>query len=264
MPNIHPTAVVDPAAQLADDVTVGPHCVIESNVTLGPGTHLINRVSIAGPTTVGSNCIFYPGASIGYAPQHRGYDPKEPGAGLIIGNDSIFREGCTVHRGATDQPTRIGDRCYLMSNTHAGHDTILGNDVTLASGALLGGHVEIGDNVFIGGNAGIHQFTRIGRLSIISGSIGVHHDVPPFCLVSYDQTINSLNLPGLRRNGLRDEIRPLAAALRVAFSTVRPNKIAGQAVIDQFPDSAVCQEFGQFLIDNKRGILPARLRKPKK
>lgn len=261
MPDIHPTAVVSPEAQLADDAVVGQYCTIEGKVTLGPRTRLIGHVYMKGPLLMGVGNTVYPFACIGYAPQHRRFDPKTTGGGIVIGNDNVFRESVTVHRAFTEKPTVIGDRNYFMVNSHAGHDCVVGNDCTLANQVLLAGHVQLGDGVTIGGNAGLHQHCRVGRLAMVAGMEPLKQDVPPFCVVHPFEGPQSLNLIALRRAGLRQHIKPLQLAFRILFHQGHTNPRAADIIEEQLGDDPLCREFAAFVRATKRGIArPLRVR----
>ena len=172
MARIHPTAVVLGEVTLAPDVEVGPFCVIEGcpgPVSIGSGTRLMHRASVQGPCSIGERNTVYPGVTLGFPPQDLGFNPAEPGPGLVIGDDNVFREGVTIHRGKTQTATRIGNRNYFMVNSHAGHDCIIGDHNIFANGTLLAGHVEVADRVITGGNATVHQFCRVGRGAFVGG-----------------------------------------------------------------------------------------------
>lgn len=256
MPDIHPTAIVSPRARLAPDVVIGPNCTLEGDVTLGPGCQLLGHVYIQGPATIGARNRFYPFTCIGFAPQHRGIDPDADGPGLHIGDDNVFRESVTIHRGSSTRPTTIGDRNYFMVTSHVGHDSIVGNDCTFANSTLLAGHVCIGDGVTMGGNAGLHQFCRAGRLSMIGGVIAPRQDVPPFCIVFPPGHIGALNLVGLRRAGLRDHIKPLKRAFEILFLQGHANPQAVDLIDRELADDPLCREFAGFVRDTTRGITP--------
>jgi UDP-N-acetylglucosamine acyltransferase len=206
MAQVHPSAVVDPAAELAADVVVGPMTVIGPDVRLGAGTEIVGQAWIQGPTTIGANNRILPGARIGFAPQSISYDPTHPGEGLVIGDANIFREGVTVHRAMTDEgPTRIGSNNYFMTNSHVGHDVQLADRCILATGVALGGHVVVADRVNIGGNSVVHQFVRIGEGAMLSGGVGCSLDVPPWFMLTGINVAGSLNLVGMRRSGMARE-----------------------------------------------------------
>jgi UDP-N-acetylglucosamine acyltransferase len=260
MPKVHPTAIIDPQAKLADEVEVGPWCVIQGAVSLGAGCRVMERVSIYGPLTAGKNNVFYPNSCIGTEPQDRKFDPAHEGAGTRIGDGNMFREGVTVHRSTSAAPTTIGHRNFLMSNVHLAHDVRVGDDNVLANGTLLGGHVEIADQAFLGGNSGVHQFCRVGRLAMLSGGAGLTQDLPPFC-TSYDtRQIGSLNIVGLRRAGYRAHIPNLRRAFSIFFRSGLTNQSAIGRIEEEFGHDPLCQEFAEFIKRSKRGITHYRRR----
>ena len=198
---IHPTAVVAPEADLADDVQVGPHVVIEGNVRVGPSCVLRAGVHLVGPLVMGAHNEVFSYAVLGGQPQHLKYQ-GEP-TRLEIGDRNIFREHVTVHRGTTQSwATRIGNNNYLMANSHVAHDCTIGNNCILANGALLGGHCTLEDNVYLSGNCAVHQFVRVGRLALLSGVSATTKDIPPFIIQQNINRIVGVNVVGMRRAGI--------------------------------------------------------------
>lgn len=272
MAEIHPTAIVEPNVRLADDVAIGPHCVLTSEISIGPGCRLIGNAYINGPLRMGEGNIVYPFCCLGFAPQHAKYDPNEPGRGVEIGGHNTFREGVTVHRAFLDDgPTRIGDHNDFMTTSHVGHDSIVGNHVTMVTGAMLGGHTIIEDRVTIGGNTGIHQFVRVGRGAMLSGGTTLTKDLPPWFMLTGFNIAGSLNVIGMRRNGLsREEIANVRRAYRIlARQPMSKEKRlemlrqrAGEPMIDEYiaflesSTRGIAQAFGQ----SKRGNAPAPTR----
>lgn len=254
MADVHPTAIVDERAELGEGVEVGPWCMVNGPVTIGPGTRLLHQVTLQGPLSIGEDNVLYPGVAIGYAPQDRKFDPDHDGAGVTIGDRNILRESVTIHRATGELPTSLGSDGYLMANSHVAHDCRVGDDVMFANGALLAGHVEIGDRVILGGNAVIHQFVRIGRLAMVSGLAGTGKDIPPFCICYIPRRIGSLNIVGLRRAGLRDHIRPLQKAFDTFFRGRLPNAAAVDRVAEQNGDDPMVAEFVAFIRASRRGI----------
>jgi UDP-N-acetylglucosamine acyltransferase len=254
MPKIHPTAVVDPSASLADDVVVGPWCIIGEGVSVGAGSRLYGRVTLEGPLVIGANNIFYPQAAIGLPAQHRKFGPDSPSAGVVIGDDNIFREGATIHRATGPVPTTVGSRNLMMVNSHLGHDVTMGDDNTLANGALVAGHVHMANHITISGNAAVHQFCRLGRLSMISGNMGIVQDLPPFCTVYVSRRVGSLNLVGLRRAGLRESIRPLMRAFEILYREQHATQHAVEMIMSELGDDACCRELAEFCRATRRGI----------
>ncbi len=219
-PRIHPTAIVDARAELAEDVKVGPYCIIGPEVRIGPGTELMSHVVIAGRTTIGARNRFFPFASIGQQPQDLKYhgEPSE----VVIGDDNTIRENVTINLGTEGggMVTRIGHRNLLMAYTHVAHDCCLGSEIVMANCATLAGHITVEDGVILGGLSAVHQFVRIGKFAMVGGMCGPTKDVPPFCLVSggYQPGLSGLNLIGLRRRGFGNEIiSELKRIYRVLF-----------------------------------------------
>ncbi len=254
LPEIHPSAIVDPTAELADDVYVGPHCVIEAGVRLGAGCHLVGGVWLRGPLVMGENNRLYPDVSLGFEPQDRKFDPNTKGTGILVGNNNLFREGVSIHRATGDRPTTIGNDNFLMVNCHLGHDVIMGDRCTMANGVLIAGHVVIGNQITFGGNAVVHQFCRLGRLSMLSGGAALTQDVPPFCVAYGSRSVGSLNLIGLRRAGYREHIRPLKLAYDILFKEQRANTSAAAEIRERCGHNPLCREFADFIAGTTRGI----------
>ena len=219
MPSVDSSARVADGARLADDVEVGPYCVVGPQVELHSGVRLISHVSISGVTVIGARTTIYPFASLGTPPQITAY--RGGASRLTVGEDCEVREGVTISTGseAGGQVTTVGDRCFLMVNTHVAHDCALGSDVTMANGAVLGGHVTIADHVFIGGNTALHQFVRIGEGAMLGGVSGIGQDVIPFGFAFGPRAaLVGINVVGLKRRGFsRDDIHRIRRAYRVLF-----------------------------------------------
>lgn len=216
---IHPTAIVGPQVSLAEDVHIGPYCVLEGEITLGAGVRLVSHVAIGGVTQIGAGSTVYPFASLGHAPQDLKY--KGERTQLIIGAKNTIREHVTMNPGTVTgvSATRVGDGCLFMVGAHVAHDCQVGNSVILANNATLAGHVEVGDHAIIGGLAAVHQFVRIGAHAIIGGMSGVEHDVIPYGSVMGERAnLAGLNLVGLKRRGFdRDTIHSLRHAYKMLF-----------------------------------------------
>lgn len=229
---IHPTAIVAESARIGIDVTIGPYAIVGDGVSLGEGTRLLGPCVIHGPTTIGARNVVHPYAVLGSDPQDRSYagEPTE----LTIGDDNVFREHVTVHRGTKKDrgETRIGSGCLLMAAAHVAHDAVLGDNVTLTNGALLGGHVAIGNHVVIGGGAALAPFVRVGESAFVAGGSMVEIDVPPFVIAEGNRArVRSLNEVGLRRRGIPQESRRLLArAFRVLFRSGMPRVQALEVV----------------------------------
>jgi len=219
MPNVHPTARVSGDCVLADDVTIGPWCILDGNVTLGSGARLISHVQVHGSVAIGDQSVVYPFACIGFPPQDLKFAPRSPTAGVVIGSNCVLREHSTVHAASnTETATTLGDRVMMMVGSHVGHDASVADDAVLVNAAMLGGHVTIGAGAVLGGGAAVHQHGRIGRLAMISGGSRCSADVPPFCMIAERNVFIGLNLVGLRRAGIdRDELSLLRRACRDVF-----------------------------------------------
>ena len=219
MSRIHPTALVDGSAVLADGVEVGPWSVIGPRVTLGENVRLLSHVVVQQDTTIGARAVIHPFCVIGGDPQHGGY--KGETVRLEIGEDCLIREHSTFNRGTPvgGGLTRVGKSCMFMTGAHVGHDAIVGDNVTFANHATLGGHTEIGDRVFLGGLAAVHQFGRVGQGAIIGGLAAVTRDVIPYGSAWGNHArLHGLNLIGLKRKGYdKTAIRRLLAAYRDLF-----------------------------------------------
>ena len=227
MPKISPLAVIDPNANIAEDVEIGPFCVIGPDVTLAGGCRLLNSVTIIGKTTIGRDNVFFPNSVIGTYPQ----DKKFKGAAteLHIGAGNVFREAVTVHIGTEKGGgvTRVGNNNMFMINTHIGHDAWIGSDCVLANNVMIAGHCVVHDHVNMMGLAGLHHFVTIGRFAYLGGACRIHHDVPPFVKVDGADEIRGLNKVGLARAGTSaEEIRALDVAYRRLFSRKRPLSVA--------------------------------------
>jgi UDP-N-acetylglucosamine acyltransferase len=202
--SIHPTAVVDPRAELAAGVEVGPYAVIGPEVRIGPDCRIGAHVVLDGRLNMGRGNRIFPGACIGLEPQDLKYtgDPT----GVQLGDDNTIRECVTINRATHgEETTRIGSGNLLMAYSHLGHNCLLGDRIVIANGVAVAGHVEIGDRAVIGGVLGIHQFVHIGTLAMVGGMSRIERDVPPFCMVEgHPARVRALNRIGLQRSGLAE------------------------------------------------------------
>lgn len=216
---IHPTAVVDASAEIADGVEIGPWSTVGPGVRLETGVSLVSHVVVVRDTMVGEGTAIHPFAVIGGDPQHTGYAGER--VTLEIGARNVIREHATFNRGTPQGTgvTRVGSDGFFMTGAHVGHDCVVGDRVVMANNATLGGHVHVGDRVFIGGLAAVHQNARIGRGAMLGGVSGVTRDVIPYGSVWGDRArLHGLNLVGLKRNGLdKSRLRRLLAAYRALF-----------------------------------------------
>lgn len=217
---VHPTAVVDPKAQIGEDVSIGPFCVIGPDVTLGARTKLMSHVVIDGVTTLGEDNVVYPFATLGGPPKHTAH--KGEPTQLVIGDRNLIREHATMNTGTVGGGgvTRVGSDGLYMIESHVGHDCVVGDSVILTKQATLGGHCEVGDFVIVGGLAAVHQRTRVGRHAMIGGLAAVVKDVIPYGSVWGNHAhLEGLNLLGLKRRGFsRETINAMRAAYRMLFA----------------------------------------------
>ena len=249
MTDIHSTAVVDPRAELASDVVIGPYCVIGPQVLLGAGVRLESHVVITGRTRVGDRCRIFPFACLGHRPQdlkYRGEDTE-----LVIGSDNQIREHVTMHPGTAGggEITRIGEGDLFMAAIHVAHDCLVGNGVIMANNAALGGHVEIQDHAYLGGLCAVHQFVRIGQQAMIGGLAGVENDVIPYGMVLGNRAhLNGLNIVGMKRRGVsREEIHDLRTAYRLLFAPEGAFAERLAEVAEQFADHPRIMEIVEFI-----------------
>ncbi|MTI09110.1 acyl-ACP--UDP-N-acetylglucosamine O-acyltransferase [Curvivirga aplysinae] len=219
MTNIHPTAVIDPKAELDSEVTVGPFCVIGPEVKLSKGVKLHSHVVVDGITSIDEATEIFPFASIGTVPQDLKFGGER--VELIIGKNNKIREHATMNPGTEGggSITRVGDNGLFMIGTHVAHDCIIGNNVILANNATLAGHVELGDFAIVGGLSAVHQFVRIGEHAMIGGMSGVESDVIPYGSVTGERAnLSGLNLIGLKRRGFaKSDIHAIRATYKFLF-----------------------------------------------
>lgn len=216
--NIHPTAIVDAGAKLADGVEIGPFCTVSSKAVLSDNVRLVSHVSIAGSTTVGARTVIYPFATLGHPPQDSKYKGED--TQLIVGTDNQIREGACLHLGTVHGRGRtvVGNKCLIMNGAHVGHDGLIGNGVTYATHAVTGGLAIVEDSVILGGNSAIHQFGRVGMAAFIGGCAPVVGDVIPYGMVDNSGGLHGLNIVGLkRRNVSRETIHLLRNIYQVLF-----------------------------------------------
>ncbi|MGB9154229.1 MAG: acyl-ACP--UDP-N-acetylglucosamine O-acyltransferase [Alphaproteobacteria bacterium] len=217
---IHPTAIIEPGAQIGADVSIGPFCTVGANVKLGDRVQLISHVVVGGRTSIGADTVVYPFASLGLRPQDLKF--KNEDSALEIGTANQIREYVTMHPGTEGggMLTRVGNKGLYMVGSHVAHDCKIGDNVVLANNATLAGHVTVGDFVIIGGLSAVHQFVRIGSFAIIGGMSGVEKDVIPFGLVKGERAhLSGLNMVGLERRGFaREDVRALRSAYRMLFA----------------------------------------------
>lgn len=247
---VHPTAVIDPGADLASDVEVGPYAVIEAGVTIASGCRIASHAVIRRYSRLDEGVSVDSFAVIGGPPQDLSFSDTTVSC-AHIGKGTVIREGVTVHR-STEQSgvTRVGENCLLMANSHVAHDGRLGDSVILANNAMLAGHVHVGDGSFLGGGCGIHQFVTIGKLVMVAGNASVTYDVPPYVMIAERSTVAGLNLVGLKRQLSKEAISDLRDCYKAVYMKAgNPAKLALQARAN----TAEAEEFLACFASSRRG-----------
>lgn len=257
-PEVHPTAIVHPEAELGRNVTIGPYSVIGPRVSIGEGTEVMSHVTIQGPTVIGRRNRFFPYGSIGQDPQDKKFEVGEPSS-LEIGDDNVIREFVTLNRGTGEGGgvTRIGDENWIMAYCHVAHDCRVGNEAILANNATLGGHVSVADRVYLGGFTAIHQFCSIGELTMTGGHTMIAQDVPPYVIaVGNRASLYGINRIGLERAGLaRNEITALQQAYKIFFRKGYTAAEALKAIEAEQGHSPHVMNFVAFIRASTRGIV---------
>lgn len=254
---IDPHAVIDPAARLAADVTVGPFSVIGAEVEIGAGSIIGPHVVIQGPTRIGKQNHIYQFASIGDAPQDKKY-AGEP-TGLEIGDGNTIREFCTINRGTIQDAgvTRIGNDNWIMAYVHIAHDCQVGDHTILANGVTLAGHVHVGDYAILGGFTKVHQFCHIGAHSFCGMDTGLNRDLPPYVMASgMPATPRGLNSEGLKRRGFTaEQLRAIKQAYRLLYRAGLKLEEAQAEIVQLAASAPEVQLFADFLRDSTRSII---------
>ncbi len=255
MNSIHPTAIIDSAARIAPNVEIGPYCVIGPEVRIGSGSVLKSHVNLDGNTEIGEECTFYPFCSIGTKTQDLKYKGGSPG--VKIGSGTVIREYVTVSAATYDGDfTTVGDRCLLMAYSHVAHDCVVEDEVIMANCATLAGHIHVEQKAIIGGLTGVHQFVRLGGMSIIGGCSKVIKDVPPYMMADgHPVEVRGLNSIGLKRRGVSsDHRRVLKEVYRILY---RQGLTTGEAVgkiRDEVEFTPEVVHILKFLEKSERGV----------
>jgi len=200
------TACVDPRAEIADDVEIGPYCIIGPDVRIGMGSRLLGHVCVFGHTKIGEHNVIHPFAVIGGDPQDVSY--KGTPTRVELGHHNIIRESVTINRATEkeDGLTRLGNHCFLMAGAHVAHDCKLGDRITIANNTMLGGHVHVESHASLSGGVAVHHYVTIGAYSFVGGQSRIYHDVPRFMLVDGNPSkVRCINIVGLKRNGISGE-----------------------------------------------------------
>ena len=241
-------------------ISIHPSAVVEEGVVLGNGCEIQAGAVIRRYSTLGERVIVHPYAVVGGDPQYLKFDRGTP-SGVHVGNGTVIREHVTINRAVgAGANTVVGERCFLMANSHVGHDCVVADDVVLANNAMLAGHVQVGSFTFVGGGAGVHQFARIGESVMVAGHASITRDVPHYVMVAERDDVIGFNVVGLRRRGFsRAVITELKAAFHAVYFTVgniRTNAAALSAGGTYV--SAEAQRFLGFFTEGKRSFARAR------
>jgi UDP-N-acetylglucosamine acyltransferase len=253
---IHPTAIVDPGAEIAAGTMVGPYCVIGADVRVGPNCWLQHHVTLCGPMNAGAKNKFYAYCSIGQQTQDLKYQ-GEP-TYLEIGDENTFREFVTISRSTSSQgKTLIGNRGTFLAYSHIAHDCVVGDAVVFSNNGTLAGHVEVGDHAVIGGLTAVHQFCRLGRFAITGGCSKIVQDVPPFMIADGNPAeIRGINLVGLERKNFPPEsVKLVKEAFRLIYRSKYNTRQAVEAMRKELPQTEEITEMIKFIEQSERGII---------
>ncbi len=254
--SIHSTAIIDPKAELASDVEVGPYSIIGKGVKIGKGTVVGPHVVIEPDTEIGENNKIYHGASLGGDPQDVSFN-DEP-TFVRIGNGNIIREYVTIHRATKDgEATTLGNDNFFMAYAHAGHDCKVGNNTIISNGTALAGHVMVEDFAILSAYVGVHQFSRIGTMVMVGALARVNQDVLPYTLVEGNPAkTRGLNAVGLRRRGIDSEARnELKRAYKILCRSGMSIKKALEKIESEIKQTKEVAHLVEFVRDSKRGII---------
>lgn len=253
--DIHKTAIINPGADLGDEVSVGPYAIINDKVRIGSGTRIGPHCVIESFTTIGKNCQIFSGAIIGSITQDKKF--KGTRSFLEIGDNNIIREYATINRGTEeDSKTIIGNDNLIMAYSHIAHDCRIGNEVVIANCGTLAGYVTIEDKAVLGGLSAVHQYVRMGELAIIGGCSKVVQDIVPYSMADgHPAEVYGINSLGLERADIQDEIRNnLKKAFKMLFSMKLNVKNALARIEEEIPPSREINHLIDFIKSSQRGI----------
>lgn len=257
MPAIHPTALVDAGARIADDVAIGPYSIVGPDVSLGPGTRIGPHAVITGRTSIGARNRVFQFASVGEIPQDRKYG-GEP-TSTVLGDDNVVREFVSIHAGTAQDraTTTIGNGNLFLAYTHVAHDCVVGNYTTFSNNAQIAGHVTIGDFVVLGAYAGVHQFCHIGAHAMLAAGAIVLQDVPPYVTAAgYPAKPAGTNSEGLRRRGYSaEDIATVRRAYRTLYRAGLSLEEARETLGLEAQAHPVVAPLVTFLAESRRGIV---------
>jgi len=253
---VHPTAIVSKDAEIEEDVEIGPYTVIGPFVKIGRGTWIDCFVRIEGPTEIGEGCQIFQGVAIGLPPQDFSYKGEK--SSVIIGKNNTIREFATIHRATGEgKTTSLGDGNFIMAYVHLAHNVKVGSEVIIANGTQLAGYVEVMDKAYLSGLVAVHQYVRIGELTIVGGLSRVTQDIPPYMMaVGNPAKIRGLNLIGLRRHGFTyQRISILKEAYKILYRSGLNTSDALEQIEEKLPLNEDIRLLLRFIRSSSRGIL---------
>ena len=257
MSRAHPTAQVDPAAEIAEDVEIGAFSLVGAKVRIGSGTWIGPHVVLTGRTTIGRNNRIFQFASLGEEPQDKKYTGED--TELIIGDNNCIRELCTFNRGTAhgSGKTIIGNNNWIMACVHIAHDCVVGDNVIMANNASLAGHVTVGDWAILSGYSLIHQFCSIGEHSFTSFASNVNQSIPPFVTVSGEKArAKGINTEGLKRRGYTPEqIKQIRRAYRVLYRSGLPLEEAREKLAEMAREASEILPLVRFLEATEKSLI---------
>lgn len=257
MSNIHPTAIIHPSAKIDPSTVVGPYAVIGEDVQIGKNNH-IGPFCVIENTTMGDHNELIASCFVGVKPQDLSY--KGEHTRVVMGNGNKIRECVTIHRSTfVDKPTTLGDNNLLMANSHVAHDVHMGNNCIIANSTGIAGHVIIEDRVVMSGMVGVHQFSRIGTMAMLSGGAMIPLDVPPYCIAQGERArLVGLNIVGMRRSGMeRSAMLEIKRAFKLLFRSGKRLEEA-MAELESAPHCKEVQHLIDFCRASERGVMPAK------
>ena len=257
MSNIHPTAIIHPAAKIDPSTVVGPYTIIGEDVQIGKNNH-IGPFCVIENTTMGDNNELIASCFVGVKPQDLSY--KDEHTRVVMGNGNKIRECVTIHRSTfVDKPTILGNNNLLMANSHLAHDVQMGNNCIVANSTGIAGHVIVEDRVVMSGMVGVHQFSRIGTMALLSGGAMIPLDVPPYCIAQGERArLVGLNIVGLRRSGMeRSAMLEIKRAFKLMFRSGKRLE-ESMAELEAAPHCKEVQHLIDFCRASQRGVMPAK------
>lgn len=252
---IHPTAIVDSKAKIGKDVEIGPYCIIGPDATIRDGARLMSHVVVDGITDIGAKCTIFPFAVLGTITQDLKF--KGERTYIRIGEGTTIREYVTVNGATGDEAeTVVGKNCHIMAYVHIAHNCIVGNQVIIANAGTLAGCVTVEDQAIIGGLSGIHQFCRVGRLSIIGGCSKVVQDIPPFMMADgHPAAVRGLNTVGMKRKNISEQSqKELRQAYKILFKSKLNTSQGLEQIRRELQSSEELNQFLTFVESSERGI----------